>query len=462
MKRAVLTLLMIFFGGILLASCNENVEAPEITPPGIHENQPEKPDELDTSLSGLKEKISSNGARLGIAYLGCFNGAFDDIKDYLEALGIHDTYRFTKSMGADDIIRNENNELYLVVPSDETDINVYNALPNQNTYELEKGELLGEVKSGKPFFLLCNVSEIIPNVVLEADNFDYTPSLSGENGKIVPSEYVYDFSPYENIKEYFDIQSGEADGADPIYCGSWFCEAENGDYELMALNLELLTDETARYSYGQGNSEPAECFSGKWSYDTERDMILLDMYGGIPDTDEDSESLFIDPYNLKCGFKWDMEYLGDGTYVLVLQHEEGDPILRGKNGVEFKFVQVSYNEDEDYTYLIGSWGVITEAEETYLEIFDNGDAHYYVIKDNVNEKDFYGTWTAENLTLSLSLYQCSEDGSYVEEPAVFYGEYGISYDGEFLTLSLIAESTDPLTQFMSDNYYDKFTLCGVG
>ena len=110
----------------------------------------------------------------------------------------------------------------------------------------------------------------------------------------------------------------------------------------------------------------------------------------------------------------------------------------------------------------GSWGVISETKETYLEIFDNGEAHYYVVSDGVIQKNFYGSWTAEDLTLGLSLYQCSEDGSAVEEPAVFFGDYGISYDGEFLTLSLIAEATDPLTSFMEENGYEQFMLCGVG
>ena len=95
--------------------------------------------------------------------------------------------------------------MYLVVPADKTErIRVYCAIPNEETYELEKGELLGESSEGKPFLLLCNVSEIIPNVILETANLNYSPCLSGEDGELVENDAFYDFSPYGRIKEFFD------------------------------------------------------------------------------------------------------------------------------------------------------------------------------------------------------------------------------------------------------------------
>ena len=430
--------------------------------PEDQEDPPEPADNKeDASLDSLRKQISNSGAVLGVAYLGYFHGTFDETKDYMKQLGLYDAYPFVETLELDDIIVNENNEMYLVVPADKTErIRVYCAIPNEETYELEKGELLGESSEGKPFLLLCNVSEIIPNVILETANLNYSPCLSGEDGELVENDAVYDFSPYGRIKEFFDIQNGLADGADPIFCGSWIGEAENGDAELMTMCLSLYVDKTANYVYGIGNSEPVEWFSGEWDYDAENDLILLDLFGGPPNDYLDSDALYIDPYDLECGFSWDMDYRDDGTY-LVLTHRQGDPILYGKNGATFEFAMIEEEYEETYTYLIGSWGIISEKKETYLEIFDNGDAHYYVVCDGITEKDFYGTWYADDLTLSLSLYEHSENGEIIDEPAVFFGDYGISYDGEFLTLSLIAEATDPLTTFMEENGYDSFLLCGV-
>jgi len=470
MKKVLSLLIVLALCTVMFASCtdkdnNTNTEKKDgmtITDFKDDKETQETDVEKDISIEKLKKQISDSGAKLGVAYLGCFGETFDDTKEYLKDLGIYEDYPFVEEMELDDLVVNENNEMYLVVPAGNTEtVKIYDGVLNEDTFELEKGELLGEAIDGKPFLLLCNISEIIPNVIISTGDLEYSPCLSGEDGELVEDQDIYDFSPYERIREYFDIRNGIADGADPVFCGSWFGESENGDYELMAMSLDLYVDGAATYVYGVGNSEPTEWFMGEWSFDAERDMILLDMYGGPPNDYEDSDELFIDPYELKCGFKWDMDYRDDGTY-LILTHEEGDPILWGKNGATFEFVESSEPIEEDYTFLIGSWGVISETEETYLEIFDNGEAHYYVVCDGVTQKNFYGSWTAGDLTLGLSLYQFSEDGSAVEEPAVFFGDYGISYDGEFLTLSLIVEATDPLTAFMEENGYEQFMLCGVG
>ena len=114
-------------------------------------------------------------------------------------------------------------------------------------------------------------------------------------------------------------------------------------------------------------------------------------------------------------------------------------------------------EEDDYTYLIGSWGIISEKSETYLELFPDGSAHYYVIRDGATEIDLYGSWYAEALTLYINL---GWDDS--TEDFALFGAYGIMYDGELLTLSILDDFASPLTAFMADNGYDSFILCGVG
>lgn len=421
----------------------------------------EKNEEMeDASLTELRKVISDNDAELGIAYLGYNSGGFDDIKKYLDEASIYELYPFAKDVDGDSFYSTENSELYLVVPAESTTVEIYSGVLNEEEYQLEKNELVGKAENGKPFLLGCNVSEVIPNVILSVGDFEYVPFISGMDGRLVPNDEVYDFSPYELIMEYFGVEIGEiSDGESAAFCGFWMGEAEDGDYVVNTLSLTLSVDGTAEYIYGIGNSEPTEGFEGTWSYDANRDMILLDMYGTPFDDSLDSDEKYADPRTIECGFKWYIDYRDDGKY-LVLTHEEGDTILWGKNGATFELYDMSVSDD--YTYLIGSWGVISEIKETYLEIFDNGDAHYYVVSDGTTEKDFYGTWTAEALTLSLNLYEYSGNSGIIGEPAVFFGEYGISYDGEFLTLSLIAEATEPLTAFMEENGYEQFILCGVG
>lgn len=64
-------------------------------------------------------------------------------------------------------------------------------------------------------FASCG-TEIVPNVIISTDSFDYRPCLSGTDSTLVTEDGVYDFSTYEEILEYFGI----ANGADSIFCGS--------------------------------------------------------------------------------------------------------------------------------------------------------------------------------------------------------------------------------------------------
>lgn len=471
MKKIISLLLVFTLCAMLFVSCTQENDKPDVknnndvtetndSQGDKTTSKPDKSEKEDELLTELRKQISDSGAKLGVAYLGYFVETFDDTKDYFKYLGLYEDYPFVEEMELGDLIVNENNEMYLVVPADNKEtVKVYDGVLNEETYELEKGELLGESANGKPFLLLCNVSEIIPNVIISTGTLEYSPYLSGEDGELVENQDIYDFSPYEKIREYFDIRNGLADGADPIFCGSWFGESENGDYELMAMSLDLYVDGVATYVYGIGNSEPTEWFMGEWSFDAERDIILLDMYGGPPNDYEDSDELFIDPYELKCGFKWDMDYRDDGTY-LILTHEEGDPILWGKNGATFEFIESSEPIEEDYTFLIGSWGVISETEETYLELFDDGMAHYYITRNDKTEKDIFGSWYAAASVLYLTLVEEDEDKN--SESVVSMGAYDINYDGEFLTLSVLGDDNYPLTSFMAENGYDSFILIGVG
>lgn len=474
-KRITALIILLCVGALFLTSCGKE-ENPDTLPDneiagkvdkseGKNDTTEKKPDKKaekeEGSLAELRAEIADKSAFLGIAYLGYSDGAFDDIRKQLSEMTLCEAYPFLNDITADALYKTESNELYLAVPADKNaTVEIYSAVLNESTYELERGELLGKSENGKPFLLSCNVSEIMPNVIISTEGIDYSPSLSGENGKVVTIEGVYDFTPYNIINEYFGLDNNSfvADGADSEFCGFWMGDAEDGDYVVNTLALTLTPDGTAEYIYGIGNSEPTEGFEGTWSYDSERDMILLDMFGGPFDDYLDSDEKYIVPYKLECGFKWDVEHRDDGI-CLILTHEEGNPILWGKNGATFELYDATSSE-EDYSYLVGSWGIISEIRETYLELFDNGQAHYYVKESDTVTKEVYGLWEAEGLTLYLNLQGHYDDSE--AEKVLISGEYGIKYDGELLTLSMLSEATDPLTAFMMENGYDSFILCGVG
>lgn len=345
MKRAFLTVLILCLAVTLFASCGKtnvadveesNVNGNNQSEEKIADDGAEEKKDADEQnqisvqenefLSALRQEISDNGAKLGVAYLGYNDGTLEEIKEYVGELGFVESYPFIEEISSDEFVENDSNELYLVVPAskDET-VRVYDAIWNNEVFELEKANLLCEVTDGKPFLLLCNISEIVPNVIISTDSLDYSPCLSGMDGTLVTEEEIYDFSPYEEVLEYFGI----ANGADSIFCGSWFAEEYDAEGELMSMYLNLNPDESAEYVYGIGNGEIIQQFEGTWSVDADTDMIVLDLFGGSPDEDAV-------PFEMISTFKWDMDYREDGTY-LILEHEEGDALLLGLVGATTEF-----------------------------------------------------------------------------------------------------------------------------
>lgn len=176
----------------------ESEETDPVTEPAVAEDEP--------SLVDLRKELTASGADIGIAYLGYCDGAFADIETYLGELGLYELYPFTADLTSDSLIENGAGELYLVVPeSGDVSVKVYSAVMNTESYETEKGELLGESAEGEPFIVNCGVSEVMASVIIETAELTYAPCISGEDGSLITVDGVYDFSPYEAVKEYFGL-----------------------------------------------------------------------------------------------------------------------------------------------------------------------------------------------------------------------------------------------------------------
>ena len=86
-------------------------------------------------------------------------------------------------------------ELYLIIPIyKNVSINVYSAVMEEA--DIVKDKLIAS--TNKPFILKCNVSDIIPNIIIEIKQnnivYEYSPSISLKDGSLYVNEYVMDIS----------------------------------------------------------------------------------------------------------------------------------------------------------------------------------------------------------------------------------------------------------------------------
>lgn len=85
-------------------------------------------------------------------------------------------------------------ELYVIYPLlNNSKINIYKAELDDES-NLVKKDLI--VSTNKPFILNCNISDIIPNTILEIEynnkKYEYSPSISLKDGSISVLDYVWE------------------------------------------------------------------------------------------------------------------------------------------------------------------------------------------------------------------------------------------------------------------------------
>lgn len=148
-----------------------------------------------------------------VSYLGYLDGGYADIAAHMDALGVKDAFPFL-DIPETHFVGTDGGEIYAVIPdTPDGAITVYEAVLDEENYTFVMGDVLAEFTDGAPILLRCNVSEIMPNVILaitsDGETYTYSPSLSGENGQLVETFGMYDFSPYDVLFSGYPI-----DGAD--------------------------------------------------------------------------------------------------------------------------------------------------------------------------------------------------------------------------------------------------------
>ncbi|MBR5502597.1 MAG: hypothetical protein IKV55_06155 [Oscillospiraceae bacterium] len=410
--------------------------------------KPQTPDAGETALASLRSELAAEGMALGVAYLGGYF-AGDELDELLEERGLTDVFPFLEDMDeySDTFVQGAGYELYLIVPAAEnTEVSVKTLLLYEDgvDYYFETGEELYWDTVGNPIVVLCNESDILPNIEVyladDAGPVYYSPQLSGMDGRL--SEYygVKDITPYDLIAAAGP--NGAPDQDPTAILGSWFCMAENENNEQLVLQLDLLPDGTASYSYGALYSEIYESFEGEWY--TDGDSLTLELMGGPYGPATNAGELW-------AGFCWQIP---DGD--LVLEHTAGDPLLYGADGWSFFFTGI------DPAMLASVWQVSeTDAYNDVwhydLQLNLDGTAYYTIYDDDAayGLARWYGTWYRAGRELSLSLELDMDDTDGREPNAYFEGEYYI-YDLTDSRLGLEFVSGYSLSGFMEENGYDVF------
>lgn len=155
----------------------------------------------DISLTTFRDTLKSGGYFCGVAYLGnTSNGATVDA--LLDEGGYLEDYPFLKNFPETQTVHTEGDEVYCIVPRDHGATVTVQTWTTDERGEGKAGETLYEGE-GVPVILTCNVSDILPNLLVtvtsNGETWAYNPSLSLCDGSLVlpASPKLYDFSRYQ-------------------------------------------------------------------------------------------------------------------------------------------------------------------------------------------------------------------------------------------------------------------------
>ena len=183
MKRALTMLLALVLLGAL-AACGQTPRPAEEDP-----------------LTLLRQEIADSGSQLGVAFLGVMKDTDGDMAAWLADSGWTQTFPFLTALTAEQTVSQPGNEVYCIVPADESaclTVRAYDPLNETSPV----GEVLYESADGTPVCLRGNVSDIMPNMEVtvsgEGGETVYQPALSLMDGAvsiIAGKGSVYDFTP---------------------------------------------------------------------------------------------------------------------------------------------------------------------------------------------------------------------------------------------------------------------------
>ena len=146
-----------------------------------------------TKQEAVLEKFRSEASDLvvcQVAFIGFSDSEIPDLNALAQEYQIFEYFPFVESYPSNCYLDYMGYEIYLIVAQDKkAQINIYENVMNYKTGEEYRGNLLFSVKNGEPVIIRANVSDIIPNVIVEIINsdgseFSFSPSLSLRDGSL--------------------------------------------------------------------------------------------------------------------------------------------------------------------------------------------------------------------------------------------------------------------------------------
>jgi len=191
----------------------QNSDTPRATPQATAD-----PDNGGEAFDGndwvmLQQAMIDTTDMAAVAYLGWFEDYYDlydysQIEEYIAGTFVAEDHPFIANIDADHFVPHIGGQLFCIVPADENaTITIYDYIFDYEDYTADYGDALYQSTDGKPVLVMCNESEVVPNIIVEivdsnGNELSYIPWLSGMDGTLeVPYDAptVLDFTPYEKL-----------------------------------------------------------------------------------------------------------------------------------------------------------------------------------------------------------------------------------------------------------------------
>jgi len=292
--KKLMALALVAAMSLSLAACGggDDTDKPKPTPKPTPEITV-----VDTGM--LKQAISDDEA-MAVAYLGWCEDDLDNIEDYLTAINMDNgDYSFMFEITEDYRVDAQGDELYCIVPKNDDDTVTISEwlIDEYNDWQGEEGNVLyHEENNGNPVLIKCNVSEIVPDVLITITDADgnvnrMVPYISRMDGTLTTyldgENPFYDFSPYARfMPDWGDGWDDWNDGAvmfDIEYLmGSWNTTVYTEDERYLDAAFEFYADGTMDFSYGISGEAYDVYYGGEYYFANDdtlpENTIIFDLY----------------------------------------------------------------------------------------------------------------------------------------------------------------------------------------
>lgn len=187
--KSFLLVILVVLCLIPAAACNDAPAGPP---------EPEKESALDI----LQEEIRDSGSILGAAFIGYIadKETDEDVMSFLDSSAYADKYPFLCQKQACSFVSYEGDELYALVPADDTCSILICGTTLTETCEYidEPDNVIFEGRPGEAVLLRCNFSDIYSNTVIYAtdgsDKYTFHPGVSLNDSTVAMEDGYYDFT----------------------------------------------------------------------------------------------------------------------------------------------------------------------------------------------------------------------------------------------------------------------------